>query len=180
MRRASLAGGKAMKRRGSYKKTMQRLLFVVVFAAIGTSQAAAAPETCIPAIRLEGDADARAIIAQALEANGVSTNDILGCVRIVVQINAADGGYDLNFADIQGRSAKRHVTDPPTAAAVIEAWASPELMNRSYEHPIPAQNESATVERKVVATHRTVDEKRERGFAIGLWYGPAFGGDRTI
>ena len=134
---------------------------------------------CQPSVRLEGDAEARGVISETLEANGVLSHGEVGCARLVVQVSRDEEGLTLRMADVEGRTAQRTVSDAKTAATVIESWATPDLMAPAEPAAQPAPAPSLT-ESSPTKTAAHVGEPRERGYAIGIWLGPSVSEDRGL
>ena len=151
------------------------LLGVFVVAVDTSAFAEAESGPCVPAVRLEAEEAVSAAVSRQLESHGVFTNGDVGCVRVVVQITKSDEGLELRIADIQGRTATRQVSDVETAAAVIEAWATPALTA-----PPPAPDVSPSVAGPDAAASIADETASDRGFAIGMWLGPSWAQDHSL
>ena len=96
---------------------------------LGSAAAAAAEPAgpCVPTARLDGDAALVAPIRASLQARAVPAGEQQTCERLAVQVMAAHPGYDLFITDAEGRTDRRQLVGPDTAAMVIESWLQGDL-----------------------------------------------------
>ena len=143
-----------------------------VVAALVPGSLEAAPE-CRPAVIIAGDASTAAQIAEALHARGID-EPRAGCPAERARIDRVDGAIRLSITDSDGRRIERQVSDPDTAAAVIESFTALDLGP-------PIQVASADVEQPVLIgeTIAAATSATPRG-SFGAAFESALATDRSL
>jgi hypothetical protein len=108
----------------------------------GVAQASDPPPTCAPSARLEGERALIAPIRASLQARGVAEGGALACQRVEVRVMPASPGYDLFLTDADGRTDRRQIARPDTAAMVIESWLQADLSDPLLDRGSPAAAEA--------------------------------------
>jgi hypothetical protein len=157
----------------------------------GVAQASDPPPTCAPSARLEGERALIAPIRASLQARGVAESGALACQRLEVRVMPASPGYDLFLTDADGRTDRRQIARPETAAMVIESWLQADLSDPLLDRGSPATAEarstpaalSASAALSAVAPATATDGRAlgslrgesavDRGSAV--WWGAAAG-----
>ena len=158
---------------------------VVLLCALWRGQAGAA--VCPPAAVVQGSAPIVASVREILRAHGLS-GEPSACPDQEVRASLEEGGagrYHLRIRDAFGRQSEREVSDPETAASLIESWAVPAV----DEVPPLAPEAPALRRSPPPAAVSAADAVRWRlagaielasGSDDSLWYGAALTGCATL
>ncbi len=103
--------------------------------ASGAKAAPPPPPSCAPAAVLTGAAEVARSVARELASRGIHLDAPAGCPRVRAKVGRRDDGILLDVEDGYGRRSERIVSEPATAAILIESWARTELTGQLLAPP---------------------------------------------
>jgi len=100
------------------------LILLATLPGLGWPRVAAA---CPPAARVEGDEPLADTVRRILQNRGVAAREEEGCPATIASVTWTTAGVKTIVRDAAGRTQVHTVSEPGTAATVIESWARTDL-----------------------------------------------------